>query len=205
MTTATMNNFSIINEEGYMGSHGFVGSNNKAWNFSNLSQVIRKALRDNLAVTKKSNINVKNGGGSYITTIDVTIKLERDKFAKSWREALKSFDPIDYRGLGWSRWNISQFENGQEFETTREEFFKADKAEQAKIIDRFFDWACNHFMSLNKKIEANNMPVFFLTDEAHELLEKANQIVNSFNSDHSNSMVDYFDRSFYETIYIQWV
>lgn len=153
MTTATMNNFSIINEEGYMGSHGFVGSNNKAWNFSNLSQVIRKALRDNLAVTKKSNINVKKHC----------------------------------------------------YEISREDFFNASKEEKSKIIDRFFEWVSLNYMNIGEKHEIQHLPKFCLTDEALQLIEMAKKIVLSFNSDHSNSMVDYFDRDFYETIYIQWV
>lgn len=207
MTTATMNNFSIINEEGYMGSHGFVGSNNKAWNFSNLSQVIRKALRDNLPVTKKSNINVKKGGGSYITTIDVTIKLEREKFSKPWRDALKDFSEIaySYKGLGWSNRGIQQINGEHCYEISREDFFNASKEEKSKIIDRFFEWVSRSYMNIGEKHEIQHMPKFCLTDEALQLIEMAKKIVLSFNSDHSNSMVDYFDRDFYETIYIQWV
>lgn len=203
---AVINTFSVKAEEGYMGSHGFVGSNNKAWNFSNLSQVIRKALRDNLPVTKKSNINVKKGGGTYTTTIDVTIKLERDKFAKNWREAFRDLknNHLNYWGVGFSN-QIAQKDDEVVYYINREDYFYSDKLTQALILDRYFDWACDYFMGLDKCIDIKHLPEYFLTDDAIELIDQAKQIVLSFNSDHGNSMVDYFDRDFYETIYIEWI
>ena len=110
MTTAILNfndikfskEFNVKKSEGYMGSTGFEGSKSKERLYgSKLSAAIRKDLRANVPVTKKSNINVKSDSGFLYQDITVTIKLERDRYAKPYREVLKEFGSgVAYKGLG---------------------------------------------------------------------------------------------------------
>ena len=44
-----------------------------------------------------------------------------------------------------------------------------------------------------------------LSGKAIELLKRARRIVDSYNYDNSNAMVDYFDTNFYYDIRIQWL
>jgi hypothetical protein len=44
-----------------------------------------------------------------------------------------------------------------------------------------------------------------LNDEGKKIVNAANQVINAFNSDDSNAMVDYFDVNFYYDINIKWI
>ena len=95
--------YSVEASDGYMGATEITGTKfAKAPLYgADLSKAIRTDLREHLAVTKKSNVNVSVKTGSMYQSVSVTIKLERDRFSKPWQDAKAEFMASDDRMPVW--------------------------------------------------------------------------------------------------------
>lgn len=196
--------YSVEASDGYMGATEITGTKfAKAPLYgADLSKAIRTDLREHLAVTKKSNVNVSVKTGSMYQSVSVTIKLERDRFSKPWQDAKAEFMASDARMPVW----IGQAdEAGNDFGSVFVEAYRAMEEEDRAIVrERLFNHLCK-YMRLGVDVEVNHIDRSFLTDNAKRIISQTNAILDAYNHDDSNSQVDYFDRHFYSAVYIKWI
>lgn len=196
--------YKSVASDGYLGAIETTGSKyaEKRLYGTDLSKAIRDDLRKHLAVTKKSNVNVRIETGPMHQHVDVTIKLERDKFAKNWKDAFVDFMASDRRMPVWIRQSDEEGNNlGDVF---NEEYYGMTGKEQEIVRERLF----NHLskcMEFGADVEVHHLEPCFLKDEARKIIEDTNTVLDAYNHDGSNSQVDYFDRHFYQTVYIRWI
>lgn len=128
--------YKSVASDGYLGAIETTGSKyaEKRLYGTDLSKAIRDDLRKHLAVTKKSNVNVRIETGPMHQHVDVTIKLERDKFAKNWKDALADFMASDRRMPVWIRQSDEEGNNlGDVF---NEEYYGMTGKEQEIVRER---------------------------------------------------------------------
>ncbi len=195
--------YSVEASDGYMGATEITGAKftKKPLYGADLSKAIRTDLREHLAVSKKSNVNVSVKTGSMYQGVSVTIKLERDRFSKPWQDAKAEFMASDARMPVW----IGQADEADnDLGSVFIEAYRAMEEDRAIVRERLFNHLCK-YMRLGVDVEANHINRSFLTDDAKRIISQTNAILDAYNHDDSNSQVDYFDRHFYSAVYIKWI
>lgn len=196
--------YSVEASDGYMGAIETTGTKfaKQPLYGTDLSKAIRIDLREHLAVTEKSNVNVSVKTGSMYQGVSVTVKLERDRFSKPWQDAKVEFMASDAR----MPMRIDQAdEAGHNLGSVSIEAYRAMEENDRSIVhERLFNHLCKH-MRLGVDVEANHIDRSFLTDDAKRIISQTNTILDAYNHDDSNSQVDYFDRHFYSNVYIKWI
>lgn len=189
---------------GYLGEAGFTGSKyaeGKLYGTA-LSKAIRDDLRKHLSVTKKSHVNVCKGGYRGIT---VTIKLERERYARTLAEALEAFE-ADRPSMGSYQFIEQADEDGNRLPTLRpDEYYSMGGEEQETVRERMYRAFYLRGVMTDRDVQDRTLYSQLLTNEGRQVLNTANAILSAYNHDASNSMVDYFDRHFYDSVYIRWI
>lgn len=164
--------------EGYMGSRGFVGSNS---NKKQYGADFSKQLREEFKKHNIKNITVKYD--HYISYV-ITIALAEGEYMPKNEYIIKYLDnPIPYD-------NYINYNDGYSWHYLPYDEYKKmsdDKKLYIKARYRTAEW--------KRKIEEMHSEV--LNDNVELKLNAITRIIDSYNYDKSNGMVDYFDRGFY--------
>lgn len=162
---------------------GWEGGNNKAW----LTDQELKALL--MADFRKAGINasVRFGRGGYSTSLTVTIRIKQEDVAPFEQFA------TSYK-IGCSGWLNYTDATGKIIDIYSDRYWAMTGTERDKMQDNFTRTAY--------KIAVDHLQYGYqdaLTEDARKKYETVKAIVNSYNRDCSNSMVDYFDRDIYDS------
>lgn len=167
---------------------GWEGGNNKTWH----SDKELKALL--LQDFKKAGIaaSVRFGRGGYLTSITVTIKISADEIKpfEAWGE--------DFHVIA-GRWNYYTDENGRIRDIYGEEYYSMPEERQADLFENIKHTA--YVLAVKHLTESGNMhgkEIDVLTEAGNAKYKTVQAIVDSYNRDCSNSMIDYFDRDIYD-------
>ena len=165
---------------------GWAGGNARTWN----SEQELKAFL--LADFKRAGISatVRFNRSGYLTSLTVTIKIASDEIA-SYEDFKKVYQ------IPCSGWLYYTDENGRMKDIFADQFWsmtdRDDLSERItrtaydRAVKRLTDSGCSH----GRREDV-------LTDGGNRKLETVVAIVNSYNRDCSNSMIDYFDRDIYD-------
>ena len=141
---------------------------------------------------------------TYISArITVTLKLNKAKYAPSIEEYKKIIrDQVNKFKLSW----IWELQDGQAVQIHRDNLQRLSNEhvqECANITaEKMVEYNYNNDLNINHHyIDDEKM----LNDAGKKIVKAANQVIKAFNSDDSNSMVDYFDVNFYYDINIKWI
>ena len=185
-----MDDYTITSREGYMGAVAYDGSNSKLNLYgANLTKAIREAFKKCGIKGVTVKMHSYSGGQSVYFTITPAagdlVTLE---------DYIKNSSIQDFARHTW----IQDPENNYESikfdyavsELPQEELDRLIRANAKDTYERFTSGG-----NINE-YSVNDEKIF--TDQFKAKFHKIRQIVSSFNYDDSNSMVDYFNRGFYE-------
>ena len=166
---------------------GWCGGNNYKWRTD-------KELKALLSADfKKAKVpaSIRFGRGSYITSLTVTIRIHRDDIL-SFAE-YKDKNPLKPESSYYYR-----APDGMTKCIDLESLDNMEGAEHADMVDRIqrlkYDGAVYNLQRSSGVCVTDRV----LSGRASKLLDKAQAIVDSYNRDCSNAMIDYFDRSIYD-------
>lgn len=206
MNTALLNQYTTTASAGYLGATKLTGSHShKYLSDAELSKEIKIALQNVLSPDlKKSEISTKKQGYTGGRHIKVTLKLNKAKYAPSIEEYKEIVcDRVRRCKINWI-WD----KNGEIYKQVFHEAFYSENAEGQK---RMLEATCEKMTEFNYNSDEFNINHYYINDEAllnaegKKIVNAANQVIKAFNSDDSNSMVDYFDVNFYYDINIKWI
>lgn len=129
----------------------------------------------------------------YLTSLTVTIKISAAdvRSYEDWASADFYVKP--------NNWVHYRDENGELRDIFGERFYSLPEAEQAAMLENIkktsYEIEVEH---LTTNPVAHGYKIDVLTEDANRRFSTVCAIVNSYNRDCSNSMVDYFDRDIYD-------
>lgn len=180
-------------EPGYMGATKWVGANCNSWNNSN---DLTKAVRELLKKQGVKGVTVRKETYSGGMSLYLTIKAGEEAFVP-FDEYVKEYSARD---LGRD-WIVDS--KGAGGQSMSEVFWGATAEEQARLLRENAEHDYYYLYGKERSLNQNYLDDYKqFTPAFREKLEKVKAIVDSFNYDDSNGMVDYFCRSFYETYYV---
>ena len=192
------NEFSVTASAGYLGAVETTGSKSGFLYGSELTKAIRKDFKRWGVKGVTVSVETYAGGQSIYVTIT-----PNDGDFKSFDEYKKGFlydnGSRDYCKLERAfrhNWIYYYTEDGgkQGDCIYWDKFDALEETEKNKIFDGALEYLYNVDTSGNLHEENNDA----LTPQFLARFNKVRKIVDSYNHDNSNSMVDYFDRNFYE-------
>lgn len=194
MNTTYLKKFGV-RETGVAPYDGWTGNQNQNLYGKDLSRAIRvdlqKVLCEGEKPLKKSDISVRLGRGGYTTSLYVTIKTDRHSNLIATDEEIRE-RVIDSTRRGRRHWVGKSF--GIHYDTYRS---KPDE-EQRQIEEDTVDAVLNYIkggLTVNRyHIDEEE----YLSDFGKEVFKACEQVVDGYNSDHSDIMSDYFDRGIYD-------
>lgn len=206
MNTTLLNQYTTTASAGYMGAVKLTGSKSHKFLYGgDLSKEVKQALQNVLeGDLKKSQILAKiktYSGGQHLT---ITLKLDKSMYGASLDEYKETIcDRVRRCKINWI-WDKTEGNYKQIF---HEEYYKTDGEGQKRILEATVEKMveynfCNDELNINY-YHINDEPL--LNAEGKKLVNVANQVIKAFNSDDSNTMVDYFDVNFYYDINIKWI
>lgn len=167
---------------------GWEGGNNRAWHSEQELKAL--LLQDFKRAGISATIRFRKGG--YLTSLTVTIKIKPEE-VKSFEEWGKDFH------VAAGRWNYYTDENGHIRDIYGDKYYGLSEEEQEDLFDNIkktsYDLAVHH---LTESGNCHGHEIDVLTDAGNAKYSTVQAIVNSYNRDCSNSMVDYFDRDIYD-------
>lgn len=184
--------FYTVATEGYMGMPGYRGNNRDK--YTGGADCFRAAFK----AAGIKGVTVRKQRGGYTDSYVFTVTAGADE--------LKSWEEVDSNACGCrlSEWLYCIDEAGKAYNVFGEKFWTLSGAEREKVLDDrkrcMLSMLANGlqvFHSLSDEAAAYFSPAFV------EKFGRITAIINSFNYDESNSMVDYFDCGFYWRIVLQ--
>lgn len=169
---------------------GWQGGNNNKWTTD--EQLKKYILADLKRCGIKATMRFQRGGYTTAFAVTLTIKADMIRTYEDWKK--------DHR-IAWYDWNYYTDEAGKVQAIYGDKLINCKdaelldniaKTEYKMELERLTDHATYHAGTLR-----------ILTDEGNAILNTAQQIINSYNHDNSNAQIDYFDTSFYHTIYFK--
>ena len=185
--------YTVTTRPGYMGAIAWDGSNAKRGLYgAELSAAIRQAFKTvglhGVTVSCKTYSGGQNVGIKVKATAADYISLDEFVAGAKW---------TDFTRVGW----VYDYDIGRDVLTDSAYNWDSDKIERQTKALATDEW--KHYTSQAVDFsyrDAANYRIF--TPAFVEKLQLIRKIMDSFNYDDSNSMVDYFDRGFYETFQI---
>ena len=168
---------------------GWQGGNRNKWSDE-------RELKTLLAADfKKAGISasIRFNRGGYTTSMTVTMKITADdiRTPDEWQD--------DFDGIAQG-WNVWMDENGNRQEIFGERYYSLPIEEQERLYDEI--QAGTYRLLIENLISGSHhrrCDLEILTAAALEKYDLLRAIVDSYNRDCSNSMIDYFDRSIYDS------
>ena len=169
---------------------GWEGGNHKEWH--NDKELKTHLLSDFKRAGIAATVRFNRAG--YLTSITVTIKITPDEI-KSFDEWAK--DNFDHVIAG--RWNYYKDESGKIRDIYGERFYSLPKEEQEQLFENIkrttYELEVAHLI---EKGNCHGREIDVLTDDGNAKYKTVQAIVDSYNRDCSNGMIDYFDRDIYD-------
>lgn len=141
---------------------------------------------------KKSDVSVRQGRGGYTTSLYITIKTDRHSNIIATDKEIRE-RVIDSVRRGQRNWV------GKTFNIYRDNYRATSDEEQRRIEE---DTANAVLASIKGDININHYHLDkeeILSDYGKQVFKACEQVVNAYNSDHSDMMSDYFDRGIYDS------
>lgn len=191
--------------DGYMGSMRWDGSKSRRGLYGGeLTKALRDDIRDALAEmgVKRSCVNVRTSTYSMGQHVYVTVKMTRAAGLISHDEYMAIHEP------GYDLRNDWITVNGREVSTNTAEYRAIPWEQRIEIIrdNVQSDW---ERLNGEKKTSFDDLHTEYnpgiFTDWAQAVMWAVCAILYAYNHDDSNSMVDYFDRDFYQSVEVQWI
>ena len=205
MNTTLLNQYTTTASAGYLGATKLTGSHShKYLGDAELSKEIKIALQNVLSPDlKKSEISTKKQGYTGGRHITITLKLNKTKYAPTIDEYKQIIrDQVTKFKLHW----IYELQEGKAVQIHRDRLqsLSNEHVQECANVTAEKMGECNY----NNDLHINHHYIddeTMLNDEGKKIVKAANQVIKAFNSDDSNSMVDYFDVNFYYDINIKWI
>lgn len=161
---------------------GWEGGNNKKWS---TDQELKALLMSDF---RKAGISasIRFGRGGYSTSLTVTIRIRPEDIAP-FEQFAESYN------IGLSGWLYYTDETGKIKDIYADRFWGMTGTEREEMQDNITRTA--YKMSVDHLRDGHPEA---LTKDAYKKYETVKAIVNSYNRDCSNGMVDYFDRDIYD-------
>ena len=198
--------FSTKEVDGYMGSRGYEGSKSGQRLYGKeLSGAVRKDLKRWLGHVgvQKGDIRVRMHKYSGGMSMDVEAKLDRSRHAASENEFKDA-----YRRLFWQvtpRWGTVQTSRGP-VDVAR---LTDHRVDQGKLMDDIIDTAWQDFRENGARVDTGHTRVsgnpwheIYLNSAGREVARRTQAILDAYNYDKSNGMVDYFNSGFYASSHV---
>ena len=182
--------------DGYMGAVGWEGKNSKEnLDITQIAKIVKSQFKKKFPGYKISAKTSRFSGGEDITVMVWLHKsdlMPKDKFV-----AEAANNPWQF--LGGSYWIGAPDENGAWKDYRTDELTNWDKNQLTDFFSRYYDYQINYYGSGDKyhRMHYGYEAIPVLNDEP---LKYVKGLVDSFNWDDSNSMVDYFSTNFYSFI-----
>ena len=180
--------------DAYMSSGGgFVGEHSHEWHDE---KELKSMLLSDFKRLGINGVTIKRARAGYLTALDITIPAYESDFI-SLDQFKKDFE---ITGNGWIYFTD---ENGKTDSIYSDKYYNMPSDEQHRLKEKAALYAYNYQKSggsINKYcLDQYNA----FTPEFLNKVKAVMMVVNSYNSDESNSMVDYFDRAIYDDYYIK--
>ena len=194
MNTTYLKRFGV-RKTGVAPYDGWTGNQNQNLYGKDLTKAIRqdlqKVLCDGERPLKKSDISVRQGRGGYTTSLYITIKTERhsDLIATDKEIRERVIDSVRHGERSWV---------GATFNIYRENYRAMSDEEQRQVEN---DTADAVLTGIKGGIHINEHYIDreeILSDFGKQVFKACEQVVDGYNSDHSDIMTDYFDRGIYD-------
>ncbi|MCR5700194.1 MAG: hypothetical protein K6G49_02060 [Candidatus Saccharibacteria bacterium] len=174
---------------------GWTGNQNQNLYGKELTQAIRQDLQKVLCEgerpLKKSGISVRKGRGGYTTSLYITVKADRHSDIIATDEEIRG-RVIDSMRHGRRNWV------GATFGIYWEDYRSRPDEEQRQIENETADAV---LASIKGDVNISSYHIDkeeILSDFGKQVFKACKQVVNAYNSDHSDIMTDYFDRGIYD-------
>lgn len=194
MNTTYLKKFAVY-ETGTAPYDGWTGNQNQNLYGKELTKAIRQDLQKVLCEgerpLKKSDISVRQGRGGYTTSLYITIKTDRHGDLIATDEEIKErvIDNMRCGRMNWVGATFNIYHENYRAKPDEEQRQIEDETANA-ILDRIKgDMSINHYHIDREEI---------LSDYGKQVFRACEQVVNAYNSDHSDVMTDYFDRGIYD-------
>lgn len=194
MNTVYLKKFGV-RETGTAPYDGWTGNQNQNLYGNELTRAIRQDLQKVLCEgerpLKKSDISIRQGRGGYTTSLYITIKTDRHGDIMATDEEIRQ-RVIDSVRHGERRWVGATF-------NMYYDLYRAKSDEEQRQIEN--DTADAVLASIKGDININHYHIDdeeILSDFGKQVFKACEQVVDAYNSDHSDIMTDYFDRGIYD-------
>ena len=181
--------------EAYMGGQGFEGSNSKV-PCSELAPKIREILK----ACGIKGVTVSKKWAGYTPEITVKFRLQ-DGDIREYEEIREQVEDANFIGVCRTNWMVDP-KNPAEYIRSKN-FFEMSGEEQRNALSfwgrRWYESAkVGDFGSITRGSQINKESYPIFTEKFFDRWNAVSRIVQSFNYDKSESVVDYFDVNFYE-------
>lgn len=174
---------------------GWTGNQNQNLYGKDLTKAIRedlqKVLCEGEGALKKSQVSIRQGRGGYTTSLYITISVDKNSPILATTQEIKD-RVIDQVRRGRRSWI------GEKFNVYRDAYFQADPEKQRELEN---ETAEAMLARLKGELDINHYHIDeeeYLSEFGKEVFKACDQVVSGYNSDHSDSMTDYFDRGIYD-------
>lgn len=202
-----MNNNEILSTcytktvEAYMGGQGYEGSNSHCYSGDAIKQ-----MREIAKACKIKGVTFSRHSYSGGSSISIKMKLLTGD-VRDYDEIAEQVENVDFLNIGHRHWMSDPSIDRPNCSYLVDNFWKETAERQKELLHHWgLEWynmmvsgngsSIMHYWQLDQK----NNPCF--TEQFFDRWNALGKIVSSFNYDHSNAMVDYFDVNFYEHWYI---
>ena len=194
MNTTYLKKFTV-HETGTAPYDGWTGNQNQNLYGKDLTKAIRQDLQKVLCEgelpLKKSDISIRQGRGGYTTSLYIMIKTDRHSGIIATDEEIRK-RVIDSVRRGERNWV------GATFNIHHDLYCSKPYEEQQQIEN---DTAGAVLASIKGDMNINHYHIDeqeILSDFGKQVFKACEQVVDAYNSDHSDIMTDYFDRGIYD-------
>lgn len=184
-----------VRETGVAPYDGWTGNQNQNLYGKELTKAIRQDLQKVLCEggrpLKKPEVSVRQGRGGYITSLYITITADRHGDLIATDEEIRE-RVIDRMRHGERRWV------GKTYNIYYDNYRAMSDEEQRQIEQ---DTADTVIAGVKGDIDINEYFIDkeeILSDYGKQVFKACKQVVNAYNSDHSDIETDYFDRGIYD-------
>lgn len=174
---------------------GWTGNQNQNLYGKDLTKAIRQDLQRVLCEgdrpLKKSDVSIRQERGGYTTSLYITIKTDRHSDLIATDEEIRE-RVIDSIRCGQFNWV------GKTFNIYYDNYRSRSDEEQRQIEN---DTADAVLAAIKGDIHINNYHIDreeILSDWGKQVFKACNQVMDAYNSDHSDITTDYFDRNIYD-------
>ena len=193
-TAPAKKTFTTKTIDAYMSSGGgFVGEHSHEWHDE---KELKSMLLSDFKRLGINGVTIKRARAGYLTALDITIPAYESDFI-SLDQFKKDFE---ITGNGWIYFTD---ENGKTDSIYSEKYYSMPSDEQHRLKEKaaLYDYNYQKNGGSINKYHLDHYNAF--TPDFLNKVKAVMMVVNSYNSDESNSMVDYYDRAIYDDYYIK--